>query len=491
MAVAGAGALNVSGKSKLSAEHMYTVDIAELLRAEPTLRGFARALGSHCIDHEGAINSLRDRYGHTPDLSVELDGALQSLGESFWREVARGARTLAEAFAVEPVEVILNVAATERGLLPWILLRGLCVTGLRVWFETTREIITLERGDPFPLVVGPHLPELGELTPHPEWTLAYNDLLHGTGFKLHERSGGAAIAVQLDYSRREIIDAAIWGDTSASIPRIASIHPYDAFDGEFEIRTIKPEWWFDVAPITFDAEGILDALRRLSRRADIVLIPELSLPSPRALAEGIRTSAADLPPLIVAGSAHARDASSTGAERRVNACEVYWQGSRILCHHKAHPAQFRIGSSKRPEGLTHEVKPLRIMSGDDTRVGVVICADLNDDRVPKLLQEAYVTVLLVPAMTAGAGAFVGALADQASQCQGLSVIVNGSPPLDGDGKGNRNTLGDNPSDPFMIMLGLPRSSQQVTVIGPPEHLGRRVIGEINLLSGTVAWEAFS
>ncbi len=446
----------------------------------------ARTLGVYCIENEAAINELRDRYGHTPGVSTMLERGMVSLGAAFWNDVAVGDRPIADAIRADPVANRFRRAAIEPPLFRWLLLRALCVSGLHFWFESTRDVITLQRGDPYPIAVGPPLRKHFEPTPHPDGTLSYNELLWGTGYHIHRWDAGAALVVELDYSRRTIIDEAVWGTDplSPELPSLSSIHPYAEFENEFVIGTCSADWFFDVAPLRFDQDGLCDALVTVGRHANIVVIPELSLPRPDALSEFLHLHAASAPPLVIAGSAHQR-LYENGRELRVNACEVYWEGVRLLAHHKRHPVQLKIdGVHRLPEGLTNEQKRLRVICGDRTRLAVVICADLNDTNVPPLLQAVNVNMLLVPALTPNAGAFEGTLSGLASQCQGFSMIANGSPP-------SENTKSKAAAEPFMIMLGIPRTDGQVKAITCGEACGRRAIGTVDLSQANVEWQPYS
>lgn len=100
---------------------------------------------------------------------------------------------------------------------------------------------------------------------------------------------------------------------------------------------------------------------------------------------------------------------------------------------------------KLPEGITPGQKELHLLCGTSTRLGVVICADLNDELIPELLDDAGVNLLLVPSLSVSHGAFNGTLAWLASRRQGIGVIVNAGFE-DGDG--------------FHAVVGLPRAKPE-------------------------------
>ncbi len=193
---------------------------------------------------------------------------MSDLGEQFWREICDGSRQFVDALAAGDVPDILDRVETEPDLVAWTLLRGLSGSGLRYCFAVTRSVFELRRGDPYPLVDGP-IPRLVPLpTPRVTGTLSYTHLLYGTGFELHEGSDGAAVRINLDFSRRAIIDAALWGtdEHGPHPPLLGSVHPYDAFEGVLEVASKCSEWWFDVRPVAFEAEPIISALRGLAEK---------------------------------------------------------------------------------------------------------------------------------------------------------------------------------------------------------------------------------
>src|SRR5262249_31455262 len=129
-----------------------------------------------------------------------------------------------------------------------------------------------------------------------------------------------------------------------------------------------------------------------------------------------------------------------------------------------------------PEGLTGEPKTVRLLCGDNTRLALVICADLNDRRLGAKLVAAGGNGLLVPALTPHEGAFEGGAAALASYCQGAALVVNGSPPR-GDDSGGQ--------EPFMLMFATPRRDHPVSTVGPER--GRQSSAVIDLTGGSVQW----
>jgi predicted amidohydrolase len=135
-----------------------------------------------------------------------------------------------------------------------------------------------------------------------------------------------------------------------------------------------------------------------------------------------------------------------------------------------------------PEGLTSEPKTITLLCGTTARLGVLICADLNDSRLPARIQAAGANVLLVPALTPHEGAFVGAVSMIASFCQGVAAVVNGSPP-----GMTRLPL----RRPFMLLLARPDPAARRQVLTVGRIRSRRASAVINLRRGRVRWLSFS
>lgn len=84
------------------------------------------------------------------------------------------------------------------------------------------------------------------------------------------------------------------------------------------------------------------------------------------------------------------------------------------------------------------------LSGARTRLAVVICADLQEAKIPALLVAAGVNLLLVPTMTRKIGSFNTAVSDVAGWSQGVAALAN--------------TRWGEDGKPFLCLCAVPRES---------------------------------
>ena len=444
---------------------MRGLPIAEHVAAAADLRALARALGRFCLEHENEIADRRWKHPTLKPAIFDLAGAVAAWPG--WDEERELLKLLEEEAVASRVELLANVGLAEVGVL-----RGLCMGPLNDHFLAEHGTVELELGDPYPLPDRP-VQRIGGVTPH--WsTLDETQALVGTGFRLWRRLTGSAPRVLLDFSRREDLDRATWCEHDGrGLPTVASIHPYASFD-EQEIAEHHADWWFGVRPLDFQDDRVLSALADArADGADVAVLPELAFPEPDRLERAIAADHGRFPPLVVCGSAHVRH--DAGAEIRANEVHAYLAGRRLVRHRKIHPyiATFKDaeGDARRvPEGITGEAKDLVLPSGTNTRLGVVICADLNDQDLVGVLVAAGVNALLVPSLTAKPGAFAGVATSIASFCQGIAVIVNGAPPL-----------AEGAPDPFLLIAAVPRADpdDQIAAYAAPAW-GRRGRGQIDL-----------
>lgn len=306
-----------------------------------------------------------------------------------------------------------------RGMLPY----------LRTVYDDFDGVLDVRKGTPLPIAErGLH--QIFRPTPRVE-TCGINDLLHGSSFYLFEFGASESVPVELDFRFRDRLDAITWEEKN-QLPKIATVHPRVG-KGGIVVEEQYGDSFFGVRPQAFDADAVLQQLSELPSEVSVALLPELSLPQADALEDGIAEDPGSYPPIIVAGSAHVREAAAEvadGLEVRANECRIYLDGRRIATHRKIHPYELRRNPDGEKvefpqiEGLTHERKPLRILAGRFTRLGVVICADALDRHLHAPLSDAGVNLLLVPALTADPGGFNGTISGLASRCQGVSVIAN-------------------------------------------------------------------
>ncbi len=199
---------------------------------------------------------------------------------------------------------------------------------------------------------------------------------------------------------------------------------------------------------------MLAQLERVRDKAEIAVLPELCLPADAVeeFGQALRDAPGLYPPLVVAGSAHVRRVDPrTGTETRANESRVYLDGELVIAYDKVHPfATKQLGTTATGEplveGFTGGPKVLTMLSGERTRLGLVICSDLVDREVPQLLENAGVNLLLVPSLTFEIGSFNGVICKLASICQGLSAIVNAD--LDAYANGSE--------PPFRVMAAVPQ-----------------------------------
>lgn len=402
--------------------------------------------------------------------------------------IAVPAELWARAAATADYGVLLSAPGFERALArldptpeltPIAVLRGLCRSELRRWYERTGEAVELRRGDPCPLPCRPRPRSIAAATPNP--VRRTGDPLEQTGFHLVEALAGLRLV--LDYSARDDLDAATWRlaeQGGGDVAPIATVHPLASAAELSAPDEVTPGWWFGVRPRRWDADAVLDQLRRVAD-AGCAVLPELALPEPGALAALLAEHHTACPPLVVAGSAHDRCPHPEDPARslRVNESRAYLHGAPLLRHRKVVCFETRhIGDGEPlpeplPEGLTSETKTLTVAAGTTTHLAVAICADLNGEIAP-LLRTLGVNLLLVPALTPHDGAFNGVLALLATHCQGVSVVANGAPPA------TPPKPGEDPAvrpEPFLVMAAVPRLDprEQTATYPAPAH-GRRATG---------------
>src|SRR5262249_4383698 len=142
---------------------------------------------------------------------------------------------------------------------------------------------------------------------------------------------------------------------------------------------------------------------------------------------------------------------------RVNEARIYLDGVEVGHHRKIHPFYAKIEGQEEKvrEAISSVPARITLLSGSRTRLAVVICADLDDARIPALLVEAGANLLLVPSFSETPGAFNGAICNLASSCQGVTVIAN-------------SQLGEGAEQRFRVAAAVPREalSKQSEEYGP-------------------------
>ena len=454
---------------------------SQLERAESTL-DLAFRLGRICVKSEN-IRELADSAEVQPFLP-EMEAAVEGLEpDLLLRPDQDGGfsqvldypdlKSMVENLeASNPVEHL----AFLRGMLP----------RLRTFYDDFEGQIAAKAGMPLP-IVGRGINRIFRPTPRFE-TCGINDLLENTGFYLFELGDSGGVPVILDFGFRDRLDELTWGN-ERRLPKIATIHPSLGIDG-IMIGEETDSSFFDVRPRKWEGPAVLEKLREVAGEVAIALLPELSLPAVDAMEAELGERPDEYPPIVVAGSAHVREtlevAGEAVTEVRANESRIYLDGQRVSAHRKIHPYELRqtpqgakLAQPMR-EALTREQKSLTILTGDYTRLGVVICADLNDRQLPLQLEDALVNLLLVPALTPDPGGFNGGICTLASWCQGVSVIANAD---DSFFEGSEEP-------PFTVMVGVPRSKipeQSREYAGPGTFPAAAVIDPNKSLDEALEW----
>ncbi|HEU4703363.1 MAG TPA: hypothetical protein VFS37_12850 [Conexibacter sp.] len=425
---------------------------AELASATSTI-DLARRLVLACMPERGLLLDMerdldpaaRRHWGFVEDEVAGLDHA------AFERPSGAGFLDLLEH------EALARAVDFTRGAYPmghYAFLRGLCRSHLLRAYERADAPLQLEYGTPFPVASRPVNDQYGhDLTPF-HTKLAYGSLLARLGFSVFAYQEDDWPPVLLDYRHRERLDALTWL-AERRLPRIGTLHP--CLGREHRRASDTSAGVFEVGPAVWDLPATLAQLEQLrAEGAEVALLPELCLPAPDALEEAIGKAPERYPPLVVAGSAHVHDRAADGREIRANESRVYLDGALVLAHRKIRPLDASgLGDAAGPirEDLTSERKPLMLLSGEHTRLGVVICSDLISTAIPRLLEAAGTNLLLVPAMTYREGSFNGAVCGIASDCQGVTVVANADLEPFAQEDGSMEA-------PFLLMAGVPRPRPQ-------------------------------
>lgn len=421
--------------------------VADQLREARSLLELTTLLGKVCIDLRPELRKLVA----DPDAAVireELEARVRWLDEK--KQIATGSDgTFAYLLDVDAFEEKVELAETYPPIGHLAILHGL-LRPLGRFYEEITGVVELVEGTPVP-IASRGVNTLFRTTPVQGGTSGQLRLLQGTGFYLFQFGADGEVPVQLDFSIRERLDELTWAH-AGRLPLIATIHPRVGKDG---VRILEEDpvrnTFFGVAPVEWDPRSVLDQLRSAaSAGAVIAILPELCLSESELenFEDELRQAASELPPLVVNGSAHIKN----GPSIRANEARIYLDGRRVGRHRKINPYNLR----KLPDGrtlpqtlredLTDEIKPITVFSGVHTRMAVVICSDLIDEKLAVQLQDAGVNLLLVPALTPEPGSFNGDICTLASHCQGVSVIANVDTSLYPRSR---------PS-PFMVMAAVPR-----------------------------------
>lgn len=434
--------------------------ISERLRQAETVFEFATGLGRTCLERgKEMVEVLAEENAEREKMRLEL--AVGETDLELW-EAAVEKESL-EGLAGDDLLALGERLRADHPLDFLAVLRGLCRRALPQLYVETRERIVLDRGSPVRFAGRPVHRIFEVATPRQE-TLQNGQLLEGLGFSLFNHAAGDEVGVTLDFGPGRRLDELTWIEgEQPRLPRIATLHPYG--DGGYTFAELGSEGFFSVRPRAWDPGRVLELLAAAKTRAEIALMPELSMPSADALEAALAADPGAYPPLVIAGSAHETLADGT----RVNESRIYVDGVKVGRHRKIHPFLATVpegGSEKVREAITHTPGEITLLSGERTRLAVAICADLDDKRISALLVEAGANLLLVPSFTDAQGAFNGAICNLASNCQGVAVIAN-------------SQLGKGAEQRFRVAVAVPRAAlgKQSAEYGPD---GERPLAEAAL-----------
>jgi predicted amidohydrolase len=418
------------------------VGLEGILGASGTLIELATRLGRACLDDERLLEeNMKETV--VSDAVERLAGLVREVDADAWESPS--ADGLLALLGSEDVRRVLHRLATLDPAGHLGILRGLCANPLDRFFEQFRGRLALTRGIPLPNATRPVQKLFGASTTPRQQTMSSTELLGRIGFDLF-RESDPTVSVTLDFSHSERLDELTW--VSEKLPRVGTVHPRLS-EGRLAY-TLDGDRVFDVHQKDWSLRQTLEHLEAV-RDAQIVLLPELCLPSPDALEESLAADPSRYSPIVVAGSAHDR-VQEDGERRLINESRVYVDGVLVLHHRKIRPLETqRIGNHRSDQMIREDLSPsqhqITLLSGERTRMAVVICADLNRRLIPRVLEDCGVNLLLVPSLTFRTGAFNGAVCLLASNCQALCVVAN--PVLD--------RLEDERCAPFLVLAAVPRS----------------------------------
>jgi predicted amidohydrolase len=298
---------------------------------------------------------------------------------------------------------------------------------------------------PIPNATRPVQNLFGDLCTPYQQTITARELLGRTGFDLFHETD-PRIRVTIDFSHGAKLDALTWQE--GRLPSVGTVHP--RLDGRRLDYKLAGDRVFDVRPKEWSLQDTLDQLAAIGD-AQIAMLPELCLRSPNALEAALASDPSRYSPIVVAGSAHER-IETGGTRSSINESRVYIEGQHVLSHKKIRPLETsHIGNVNLKRLIREDLSPtqdtITLLSGEKTRMAVMICADINDGAIVRVLEECGVNLLLVPSLTYKPGAFNGAACLLASHCQALCVMAN--PILD--------RLKGAPQAPFLVLAAVPRS----------------------------------
>lgn len=185
----------------------------------------------------------------------------------------------------------------------------------------------------------------------------------------------------------------------------------------------------------------------------VLVLPELSLPD-ESSAISVMAGWGRRPGIVVPGSTVVQDLADP--QRFWNRAQVWMNGRPTMTHTKIHlmyaAAQPKLNNGEATWGSR---APERCIPGDTLTllwspewiVAVLICSDLNDSGLRKVLSDVQANLILVPFLTPKLDDFRRLLSGMVSSNQAVVVTSNSHPPGDGVGGGNATSALYTPMEP--------------------------------------------
>lgn len=411
--------------------------------ASRTLLELATRLGCACLKGQSSLEANLEKREVRQGVE-RLEKLIARIDPETWQRPPR--RGYVSLLGSADIQELLSGFQSLDPVAHFAILRGLCPGALDLFFNRFDGHLDLTCGMPIPNATRPVQSIFHDNATPYQQSMTARLLLYRTGFDLFTEVD-PSIMVTIDFSYRKRLDAITW--SSSGLPRIGVVHSR-LDQGRLRYR-VTGHRVFDVGPSSWSLHETSQCLASV-KRAQIAILPELSLPSPRALERELARNHKLYSPMVVAGSAHAL-LNNHGQQLRVNESRVYLDGATVLRHRKIRPLETKsIGNHRYTHLIREDLRPrqnkITLLSGEKTRMAVVICSDLIDRGIPRMLEECGVNLLLVPSLTYKIGSFNGAVCTLASNCQALCVVVN--PILD--------QLDSQDDAPFTTIAAVPHSN---------------------------------
>ncbi len=445
---------------------MSAISLQDTLAAATSLLDLAQRLGERCLDSEQDLNDgLAD--ADVRAICKAMAKLVEEIPPDDWEHY--GDSGFGMLLTEQGLEAAVERAEAEEPLEFLGFLWGLCAGPLERYVVSTEDRIQLAYGTPIRFAIRPIKKRFKRATTY-QPTLASAGLMRAVPYSLFRSK---AISTTLDYRHRHRLDELTWSGKER-LPRVTTVHPLlESADMYWEPTD---DTFFAVRPREPREEDLLAQLRA-GCTCEIGVLPELVLQHCDAVERELESKPELYPKIVVAGSAHVESKGAAGVTR-ANESRVYIDGQLVSRHCKIHPFKLKVDDTVLTEGISGKPREIHVLSGRYTRMAVVICSDINNDLIPPLLLNVGVNLLLVPSRTVSDGSFGAILGPLASSCQGVCVIAN-------------VRLDEDPSEPFMLLVSVPRpiTDGQVDFYrDPTERAISRAVFDPNLeLDKAVSW----